>query len=96
MRTVLLTIALLGSIATASAQKQAEPLGIALEGYSYPYEVRYLPLSVGTHPVRMAFMDVAPSGASNGRTVLLMHGRNFPASYRESTIEALSTVGFGS
>ena len=94
MRIVPLTIALLASMATASAPKQAEPLGIALEGYSYPYEVRYLALSVGTHPVRMAFMDVVPSGASNGRTVLLMHGRNFPASYWEGTIKTLSAAGF--
>jgi hypothetical protein len=27
--------------------------------------------------MQMAFMDVAPAGDANGRTVVLMHGKNF-------------------
>lgn len=34
------------------------PLGIALEEYSYPFPVRYLPLQAEGEPVRMAYMDV--------------------------------------
>src|SRR5260370_15465641 len=72
----------------------AEPLGIDLEGYPYPFPVAFLPLSVDYHPVRMAYMDVAPTGTPNGRTALLLHGRNFPASYWEPVIRPLTGAGF--
>ena len=72
----------------------AEPLGIDLEGYPYPFPVAFLPLSVDHHPVRMADMDVAPTGTPNGHTALLLHGRNFPASYWEPVIRALTAAGF--
>jgi pimeloyl-ACP methyl ester carboxylesterase len=42
----------------------------------------------------MAYMDVKPSGAGNGRSVLLLHGRNFPASYWDTVITALSGAGY--
>ena len=32
----------------------------------------------GGERLHMAYMDVAPEGDSNGRTGLLLHGRNFP------------------
>ena len=80
MRTVHLLLAVLFSVVPALAQSPPEPLGIALEGYAYPFPVRFLPLTVERHVVRLAYMDVAPTGAANGRAVLLMHGRNFPAS----------------
>ena len=72
------------------AAQPAEPLGIALEGYAYPHPVEYLPLEVQHHAVRLAYMDVVPAGPGNGRTVLLFHGRNFPASYWEPAIKALT------
>src|SRR3954464_9571905 len=78
----------------ALAQSPPEPLGIALEGYAYPFPVRFLPLAVERHAVRLAYMDVPPTAAANGRTVLLLHGRNFPASYWEPTIKALTGVGY--
>lgn len=91
----LLGIGLVGVPAPpATAQTAAEPLGIALEGYAYPHPVRYLPLIVGRHAVRLAYMDVAPTAAPNGRTILLLHGRNFPASYWAPTITALTGAGF--
>jgi proline iminopeptidase len=41
----------------------------------------------------MAYMDVAPP-APNGRTVLLLHGRNFPSSYWAPVIKTLSDAGY--
>jgi len=78
------------------AVKAAEPaaVGIALENYAYPYPVAFLPLEHGGHAVRMAYMDVAPTSAANGRTVLLLHGRNFPAGYWAPTIKALAAAGY--
>src|SRR5215212_8057335 len=94
MRTAHLLLAVLLSIVPALAQSPSEPLGIALEGYAYPFLVRFLPLTVERHAVRLAYMDVPPTAAANGRTVLLMHGRNFPASYWEPTIRALTGAGY--
>jgi pimeloyl-ACP methyl ester carboxylesterase len=87
-------------LATSPAFAQADPpsydvpLGIALESYAYPYEVKMLPLENEGHPVRMAFMDVAPTGNANGRTALLMHGKNFVSDYWKSVIEALAKAGY--
>ena len=74
--------------------RAAEPLGIGLEGFPYPYPVSLLPLTVESEPLRMAYMDVKPVGTANGRTVLLLHGRNFPSSYWEPTIKALTGAGY--
>lgn len=93
MRALVLITLIFFGIAPATAQP-SEPLGIALEGYAYPHPVQYLPLEVEHHAVRMAYMDVAPTGAANGRAVLLLHGRNFPASYWEPVIKALAAAGY--
>jgi pimeloyl-ACP methyl ester carboxylesterase len=53
-----------------------------------------LTLSEDEDALRMAYMDVKPSGAGNGRSVLLLHGRNFPASYWDTVITALSGAGY--
>src|SRR5215204_597873 len=94
MRIVSLLSVLFLSLAPALAQTSSESLGIALEGYPYPFPVRFLPLTVERHAVRLAYMDVPPTAAANGRTVLLLHGRNFPASYWEPTMTALTGAGY--
>lgn len=78
----------------ASAQEGFPPLGIALEGYPYPYEVKLFPVERDGQTLNMAYMDVPPAGASNGRTVLLLHGRNFPSSYWAPVIDTLSKAGY--
>ncbi|MBV8797416.1 MAG: alpha/beta hydrolase [Hyphomicrobiales bacterium] len=69
-------------------------MGIALEGFPYPYPVHFMPLTLQGEDLRLAYMDVGPVGSSNGRTVVLLHGRNFPASYWEPTIKALTEAGY--
>jgi pimeloyl-ACP methyl ester carboxylesterase len=76
------------------APTYATPLGIALETYPYPYPVRFLELEVERQPVRLAYMDVAPTRNANGRAVLLLHGKNFYGSYWEGTIKALAEAGY--
>lgn len=83
----------------ASAQEGPEaatdvPLGIGLEGFAYPYPVRFLPVTRDGEALRLAYMDVAPAGTANGRTALLLHGRNFPSSYWEPVIRALAQAGY--
>src|SRR5215217_1296268 len=94
MRIAQLLLAIILGAAPVLAQSPPEPLGIALEGYAYPFPVRFLPLAVERHAVRLAYMDVPPTAAANGRAVLLLHGRNFPASYWEPTIKALTGAGY--
>ena len=63
----------------ASPAQAEEPLGIGLEGFAYPYPVHMFVIPEGGERLNMAYMDVAPEGDSNGRTALLLHGRNFPS-----------------
>ncbi len=75
------------------AAEAREPYGIGLEGYPYPYPVNMLSLENDGEQLRMAYMDVAPA-QPNGRVVVLLHGRNFPASYWAPVIKTLTDAGF--
>lgn len=88
-----LAAAPLAAPVVARAQEPA-PLGIGLEGFAYPHPVRFLPLTRDDEAQRLAYMDVAPAAAPNGRTAILLHGRNFPASYWQPVIVALSRAGY--
>jgi len=70
-----------------------EPYGIALEGFAYPYPVHLLPVVNDGEQLGMAYIDVAPQ-QPNGRTVVLLHGRNFPSSYWAPVIRMLNEAGF--
>ncbi|HEY1021852.1 MAG TPA: alpha/beta hydrolase [Flavisolibacter sp.] len=72
---------------------QVQALDLELQNFPYPYPVAYLPLNVQKQALRMAYMDVSPS-RSNGKTVLLLHGKNFSGAYWDSTVAVLSQNGF--
>ena len=90
-------VALLGALLVSSvmpaAAAEREPYGVGLEGFAYPYPVSMLPLVNDGEQVRMAYMDVA-SPQPNGRTVVLLHGRNFPSSYWAPVIKTLTDAGY--
>ncbi|MBR0692606.1 alpha/beta fold hydrolase [Bradyrhizobium lablabi] len=90
--TALLGALLVFSLAPVSAAER-EPYGIGLEGFPYPYPVQMLPLVNDGEQLRMAYMDVAPA-QPNGRTVVLLHGRNFPSSYWAPVIKTLTGAGY--
>ena len=77
----------------APAADADQPLGLSLEGYEYPYPVHYLDLEMQRQTLTMAYMDVRPANP-NGRTVMLLHGKNFCGAYWGTTIEALTAQGF--
>ena len=89
---LLIVLALL--LSAGIARDHVEPLGIAMENYDYPYPVDYLHFSIEDHDVRMAYMDVAPDNQPIGRTVLLLHGKNFFGAYWAETIRFLADNGF--
>ena len=70
------------------------PLGIGLEGIAYPYPVQFLDLVIEGQALRMAYMDVAPTDASNGKTAVLLHGKSFSGNYWEDTIRRLADDGY--
>ena len=95
---------LIGIFACAMLCAQTEPLppaptdvkpgSITYDEIPYPYPVSYLPLTLYGQDVRMAYMDVPPAGAPNGRVVVLFDGMNFGGFYFGGPIEALRKAGF--
>ncbi len=64
-----------------------------LTNYAYPRPVRVFALHDQRQDLKMAYVLAEPD-PSNGRTVLLLHGKNFSAAYWEPTIRALLGKGF--
>jgi pimeloyl-ACP methyl ester carboxylesterase len=82
-------------VASAKAETPAlRPLGIGLEDVDYPYPVHFFDLTIEGQMLRMAYMDVAPSGPANGKTVVLLHGKSFSGDYWARTIAKLSADGY--
>lgn len=91
---LLLTSAFLWPSPAFTQDEPAIPLGIALESYQYPFPVHFLDLEMEGQLVRMAFMDVPPSARPNGKTIVLLHGKNFGGYYWADTIRALAGEGY--
>jgi Predicted hydrolases or acyltransferases (alpha/beta hydrolase superfamily) len=68
--------------------------GAQLEGFDYPFPVASYTVAAHGQSLQMAYLDVAPSGAPNGRTAVLLHGKNFCAATWADTITALSAQGY--
>jgi len=62
--------------------------------FPYPFAVHFFPVTVEKQEVRLAFMDVQPTAQPNGRTAVLLHGKNFSGAYWEPTIRLLAAQGF--
>jgi pimeloyl-ACP methyl ester carboxylesterase len=69
------------------------PQDAELSGFQYPYPVHYITLKVQGQSLKMAYMDVRPA-QPNGKTVILLHGKNFCGAYWDSTAADLSRNGF--
>lgn len=72
----------------------AKPEGVNLEGYDYPFPVSFHQLKGLDESLKMAVMVVEPQGAPNGKTVVLLHGKNFNGAYWETTAKSLAGRGF--
>ncbi|KMM75844.1 alpha/beta hydrolase [Xanthomonas sp. NCPPB 1128] len=91
---LLLATLALSPLASATATETSPRYGAQLEGFAYPYPVHWYRFDSQRQPLQMAYMDVAPTGTPNGRTVVLLHGKNFCAATWESTIAALVARGY--
>lgn len=65
-----------------------------LRDFAYPHPVRSFAFTSQGQQLAMAYMDVAPTGAGNGRTVVLLHGKNFCAATWEGVIAPLTAAGY--
>ena len=79
---------------TTQSESTLTALGICLEEYDYPYPVQFFSVSSDLQQLRMAYMDVRPKTASNGKTVVLFHGKAFGCYYFHNVIEALTEAGY--
>lgn len=60
----------------------------------YPYPVQKVSLSIDNTSVQMAYMDIKPFGTFNGKTIVLLHGKNFNGYYWKNVIPFLINEGY--
>lgn len=70
---------------------QADPM---LADFDYPHPVKHYEFTSQRQPLSMAYMDVAPTGEANGKTVVLLHGKNFCGATWEGQIAPLASAGY--
>ncbi len=90
----LLFVALSLALSAASATADEGPAyGPELEGFEYPLPVQRFVFQSQRQQVQMAYLDAQPERA-NGRTIVLLHGKNFCAATWEGTMRFLQSKGF--
>ena len=83
----------LGATPRQTAHAAAPAFDPELTNYQYPFPVRFFELDTQGQRPRMAYMDVAAE-RPNGRTVVLLHGKNFSGAYWAPTVRALTAEGY--
>ena len=83
-----------GATQTATPPAEGPAYGPELQGFDYPYTLKHFEFQSQGKSLQMGYMDVAALGKANGRTVVLMHGKNFCAATWDSSIHALSEAGY--
>ncbi len=82
------------ALSSLSAQTNAlRPLDERLSDYDYPYPTEVYSLKSQLLSLEMVYMDERPT-TPNGKTVLLLHGKNFPSAYWETTMKLLLQRGY--
>lgn len=75
------------------SQEKRPVLDIMLTNYDYPYDVHFLNFKSQNQDLKMAYMDIKPE-KTIGKTVVLLHGKNFNGAYWKTTIQALTKEGY--
>jgi pimeloyl-ACP methyl ester carboxylesterase len=93
--TMIAAAALVGAApAAAQTAPQTAPLGANLERFAYPFPVHWFETRSQGVAVRMAYLDIAPAAPANGRTLVLLHGKNFCAATWGDTARDLAARGY--
>jgi len=83
-------LGLLAALAASAQPGRADPL---LADFDYPHPVHHYDFQSQGQSLTMAFMDVRPQ-QPNGRTIVLLHGKNFCAATWEASIGPLRDAGY--
>ncbi|MGV8914340.1 MAG: alpha/beta fold hydrolase [Kaistella sp.] len=78
---------------TAQDLSQLKPLDAELTAVSYPFPVTFKIIKNQGQDLKMAYMEAKPNNP-NGKTIVLLHGKNFNAYYFEQTARRLQQEGF--
>lgn len=70
-----------------------QPLDAELTSVQYPFPVHFKRIVNQQQKLKMAYMDVLPA-KPNGKTIVLLHGKNFNGYYFEETATHLQKEGF--
>lgn len=76
-----------------TAQEEIKEHDLRLSDYKYPYPVDFFNINAQQESYKMAYMYIKAENP-NGKTIMLLHGKNFNGAYWETTIDALSSDGF--
>lgn len=88
-----LSFVLLLSTAPSYGQEDRPELGINLEGYEYPYAVKYYELHSQGQKLDMVYMHEQSENSAE-KTILMFHGKNFNGAYWGQTMEVLLEEGY--
>lgn len=87
-------LSLFAAGAHAAAPADEPAYGPELEGFDYPAPVKQFNFTSQGVKLHMAYMDIAAQSKANGRTVVLMHGKNFCGATWKASMDALSGAGY--
>ncbi|MFZ2282711.1 MAG: alpha/beta hydrolase [Lutibacter sp.] len=93
MKINILILLVITTFSQCFSQDKLVALDKDLAAVNYPFEVKLHPLKSQGQDLKMAYVDVLPPNP-NGKTILLLHGKNFNVAYWEQTIKELSKEGF--
>ncbi len=82
-----------GAPSRAMAANDNPSYGPQLEGFEYPWPVSHFSFTSQGETLEMAYMDVKPA-APNGKTAILLHGKNFCSATWQDTIAVLRDTGY--
>lgn len=85
---------LLLTAALSAIAAEGPAYGPELQGFEYPYTVKHFAFESQGKSLQMGYMDVAAHGKANGRSIVLMHGKNFCGATWDASIKALSDAGY--
>lgn len=95
---LLLSITLLTIVSATSPDFIKEhhiPEDLNGSNFTYPWPVKLFQFSTQKdQTLEMAFMDVAPTGPTNGKMAVLLHGRNFCGPTWGATAKVLAAAGY--
>ena len=86
-------VALTFASARAATTADSPAYGPELQGFSYPWPVSHYRFTSQGDRLDMAYMEIKPAHP-NGRTAVLLHGKNFCAATWQATVTVLAEAGY--